>query len=929
MSERVPAPQPFAAVLRQFRVAAGLTQEELAERAMLSLRGVSDLERGVKTRPQRETVRLLVEGLGLEGADRAAFEEAARPRSRLAAVPASAPAASANAQTLPPTTPPTGATNPDWPATLPAPTTALVGRAEAVAAVVALLQRADMRLVTITGPGGMGKTRLGVEVAATLAGAFEGGVVFVPLATVRDAGFVPAAVAAAVGLAEEIGRTPRETVLTALREREMLLVLDNFEQITAAAGFVAALLAACPQVKLVVTSRVPLHLRSEREYPLSPLAVPEAGVRGVAEAATPAVELFVARARAAKPDFAFTDANAGAVAAICARLDGLPLAIELAAARVRLFPPAALLTRLDKPLSLLAGEDAALPPRQQTMRNAIAWSYDLLEAREQRLFRRLAVCVGGCDPDAAETLWGVGDDPTANVFGWIESLVDKHLLALVEHGDAVRLSMLETIREYGLEQLTAVSETDSVRRQHATHYHALAEQGRSALQSAEQLVWLERLETEQDNFRAALVWSREAGEIETGLGIAGSLWRFWYTRSHYDEGRMWLESLLDHDARANYPAHLTTRARALNGAGFFALAVAGDYARAEACNEEALVLWRRAGNRTQEANTLDYLAEGAKSQGDLQRARVLFDQSMALRTREGDERGTADTLCRVGSLLRSVGDHVGAVARFEEALALRRRTQHLGGTAYVLDMLGDTLRERGDYARAQVLLTESLTIHQTVGNRAGAASALTNLGLIAEYRRDYERAAERYAEALDIHRDLNDRAGLANALNTLGVIAYRQGKLAQASELCEQALAIHQEIGDERGIAFGFSYLGTFALAAGNYAGAATAFAESLTRCHAMGNTAGVMENVESLAQLAQAQGDTARAARLFGTAAHLRDTAGLALSPADADEHERVLTATRAALSPDAFAAAWTAGEATDVPALIAEGKHTSGRAG
>ncbi len=928
MNKRAPFPQTFAAVLRHFRIAAGLTQEELAERAMLSLRGISDLERGVKTRPQRETVRLLVEGLGLEDADRAAFEEAARPRARLAPTSDAlaaldSPAATASAR------PTTAAVASTWPATLPAPATSLVGRADAVAAVAALLHGPDVRLVTILGPGGVGKTRLGVQVAASLAGTFAGGVVFVPLATVREPGFVPAAVATALGLAEEIGRTPRETVLAALREREALLVLDNFEQITAAAGFVAAMLAACPRVKLVATSRVPLHIRGEREYPLPPLAVPEPGASGVADATTPAVELFVERARAAKPDFALTEANAGAVAAICARLDGLPLAIELAAARVRLFPPAALLARLDKPLSLLSGGDAALPPRQQTMRNAIAWSYDLLEDRERRLFRRLAICVGGCDTDAAEVLWGPEDDPTANVFGWIESLVDKHLLELDERGDRVRLSMLETIREYALEQLAAAGEADALQRRHAGHYHALAEQGRSALHGAEQLPWLERLETEQDNFRAALVWSQEASEIETGLAIAGSLWRFWYTRSHYDEGQTWLESLLAHDARANYPAHLTTRARALNGAGFFALAVAGDYAHAEACNEEALVLWRRAGNRTREADTLDYLAEGAKSRGDLHRARSLFDQSMALRGQEGDERGRSDTLCRVGMLLRSQGDHAGAVMRFEEALALRRRTQHLGGTAYVLDMLGDTLREQGDYARAQVLLAESLTIHRTVGNRAGAASALTNLGLIAEYRRDYPRAAERYAEALAIHRELNDRSGLANSLNTLGMIAYRQGDLAQAIELCEQALAIHQEIGDERGIAFGLSYLGTFALAAGDYPQAAAAFAESLARCHAMGNTGAVMENIESLAQLAQAQGDATRAARLFGMAAHLRDTAHLALSPADADEHARVLAITRAALAPDAFAAAWAAGEAGDVSALIAESGYTNGRAG
>jgi predicted ATPase/class 3 adenylate cyclase len=625
---------------------------------------------------------------------------------------------------------------------LPEQPTPLLGRDREVATVRALLLREDVRLVTLTGPGGMGKTRLGLQVAAELSDRFDDGVFFVALAPIADPGLVVPTFAQTLGLRESGARSAMESLQAYLARKQVLLLLDNFEQVVAMAPAVAELLAACPRLKALVTSRQTLRLRGEHEFPVPPLELPEApdNLQTLSQCAASA--LFIERALAVQPDFSVTQADAHAVAEICRRLDGLPLAIELAAARVKLLSPQAMLARLSRRLDLLTDGPRDLPFRQQTLRDTIGWSYDLLAPGEQTLFRRLAVFSGGWSLEAAEAVCPVGGGEGIGVLEGLGSLVDKSLVRrnVVGPQREPRFSMLETIREYGLEQLGASGEAEALRRAHAAYYLALAEEAAPYLTGSEQSIWLERLERDHDNLRAALGWARDRGDVALGLRLAGALWRFWYTRGYLSEGRGWLEDMLTLSERTDDPAIGSMRTKALYGAATLA-STQNDFNRALVLWEASLALSREVGDKAVAASALNALGLTALQRGDMERAATLFAESLTLAREVGEPWGIARTLLSLGQTAYVQGDYARARALFEECLLLMRRAGSMSHSAVALLYLGHVAREQGQPARAVALYREGLALSQGLGDRLRLVRELEGLATALAAESHFERGA--------------------------------------------------------------------------------------------------------------------------------------------------------------------------------------------
>ena len=714
------------------------------------------------------------------------------------------------------------------PGNLPSHLVQIIGREADLAHLEGLLEEPACRLLTLTGPGGVGKTQLALQLATNLADEFTGGTYFVSLSPVRDASLVPGTIAAALDIEELAGRAPLDALAAALQDRQMLLVIDNFEHLMAAAPVLSALLESASHLRLLVTSRARLRLRNEQVYEVAPLALPPLGDPALPEVVSrfPSVVMFTERANAARPGFAVTDANARAVAEICHRLEGLPLAIELAAARMSMLPAQALLARLENRLGVLTGGARDLPTRQQTLRATLEWSYDLLAEAQKEMFRTFSVFAGGCTLEAVE---GVADDVRSaecrvpsepelpgssySVLETLSALVDNSLVLRDEQtGGDVRFRMLETVREYALERLIAGGGEERAARSHAHYYLNLAQQAQSELRGPQQAEWLNLLEADHNNLRAALRWALDDGGqtaeaetgspptgaetgLEMGMRAAAGLGRFWEMRGHMSEGRQWLDDLLAQPGVAKPAA----RAIALRGAGILALGQ-GDLVRSAAFCEESLALYIKMDDKLGTAGVFNSLGNAKRELGDLDEAAALYERGLALYRELKDDLGIAVVLNNLGAAMHHRGDLARATELYEESLAIRRAADDARGIAYTLNKLGEVAHAGGDLVHAEALCRESLARRRDLDDKHGTALTLTALGAIVHDLGDDVEATALMEESLALCRELGEMWGIASALRILGSIACKRGEYDQAKQLYEESLDLFEENGDKRGL---------------------------------------------------------------------------------------------------------------------------------
>ncbi|HEX8680787.1 MAG TPA: tetratricopeptide repeat protein [Ardenticatenaceae bacterium] len=814
------------------------------------------------------------------------------------------------------------------PTNLPVQRNPLVGRERELTQVTGLLQQEEVGLVTLTGPGGTGKTRLALQVAAELLDAFPDGVYFVNLAPISDPALVVPTIAQTLGLRDEGDQPLLDRLHTYLQDKQLLLMLDNFEQVVEATEAVDALCQATPRLKLLVTSRVPLHLYGEREFHVPPLTLPARGHLPPVERLTQygAVRLFIERAQAVKAGFQVTNDNAPAVAEICARLDGLPLAIELAAARIKLLPPQALLARLENRLNLLTGGARNLPARQQTLRAAIDWSYDLLDAGEKALFSRLAVFVGGRTLEAIEAVCDADGDLPLDTFDGVASLVDESLLVQEEgpQGEP-RFVTLATIHEYAQEKLQASGEADALQQAHASYFLALAEAAEPHLIGAEQVAWLERLETEHDNLRASLRRTVASGESEVALRIAGALWRFWLVRGHLSEGRAWLTQLL---AKPEALAHTEAVAQALNGAGALAW-TQGEYAAARASFEACLAIRRELDDKSGVARSLSNVALVASDQGDYASARSLLQESLEMHRHLDDRVGLANTLNNLGTLASEQGDYTAARGLYEESLTLRHEMNDTAGIATSLLNLGDAAYYLGDYPTAQRLHEESLDVARQLGDKPTIVHALNSLGNVAYQQGSYAAARAWYEQSLTITMELDNKFGTASALSGLGLVAYQEGDVGSARTQLEESLTTARVLGQKWMLAGVLTHLGFVMHQQGDAEGAWAMHAESLALRRDIGDRAGTAASIEQMAALALSEGNSERAAHLWGAAEMLRSVLKVPLPASQRPRYEGDVAAARERLGDSLFRAMWNEGRAMSLEQTIAYALEASSLSG
>jgi predicted ATPase/DNA-binding SARP family transcriptional activator len=743
---------------------------------------------------------------------------------------------------------------------LPAETTSFIGRESELATIEELLGLS--RLLTLTGPGGSGKTRLALKAGEQASGRYSGGVWLVELAPVAGPDLVTAAAASALGIREEPGRPLADTIAAHLRTAQALLIIDNCEHLLdPAASLITALLRQCPSLRVLATSQSRLNVAGEATWPVPPLTLPPAAEQDpLVVAESESAKLFCDRARLARPGFSLAEGNAAAVSEICRRLDGIPLALELAAARLNALTAGQLAARLDDRFRLLSGGSRGALPRHRTLQAAIEWSHDLLSEAERRCFRRLAVFAGGCTLEAAEAvLPDAGLLPAQDVFETVTALVDRSLLTTEERYGSMRYGMLESVHQFARAQLAAAGEQEKLSQRHLAWLIGYA--GQADLDGPDQEAWLDLLEADLENIRAGLEWGLAQPGSEQALRLAGSLAPFWQVRGHASLGRRWLNSAL---AAAGPNADPRLRAVALDGAGLLAGAQA-DHEAQRSLQQESLAIWRSLGDDVRTASSL----------GDL------------------------------GAVAHLRSDYPAAQAMYTEALDLARRADASSVMARCLSGLGRLALHTGDQALATAYYTESMSRFRGAGDLRRATVILGNLGVVAFNECDFDLAAARLTEHLANARKLGDRKLIGGALTNLGTVLQNTGDPDRAAQLHAEALALAEQVGDRRLACVALTNLGLAALARKDYPAARSFHARALAHAQAIGERRSIAECLEEMAGVDAAAGLAERAAVLFGASQAMREAVGSPILGPDLDRFRRTVAGVRLALGDERFAAA------------------------
>jgi predicted ATPase len=800
------------------------------------------------------------------------------------------------------------------------PPTPLIGRERELAEVCALLSQDTVSLITLIGLGGAGKTRLAWQVALDQLDHFADGAFFIDLAAISDPDRVPGLLAATLDVRETAGsRSLFDSLKSYLSSKQMLLVLDNFEQVIAASPLIADLVQSCPALKLLATSRTPLHIRAERKFPLPPFSAPDQQQWHDLNALehNAAIHLFIDRASVARPGFALTADSAPAIAEICARLDGLPLAIELAAARTKILSPHMLLDRLRQNRDVLKSAARDVPERQQTLHNTIKWSYDLLDDDAQRLFRRLAIFAGGWTLDLAETVCNSDGALQDKVFDSLETLLDNSLIKSIEaaHGEP-RFSMLQTVHEYAWQRLLESGEAEPVQCWHAENFLALAEQANLYARTINQREWIDRLEAEYDNLRAAHEWfHQQPDRIPDDLRLAGVMFLFWFARGRWTEARQWIDRTLQ---RPLPDGMSPQRAQVLNCAALLAVQQS-DSVKAVACLNESIAYTRPTGDRLNLAYALAIQGLAMQSGGDSPSARALHAESIALFRALKDHWGLGFALFLDGMAAYWQGDYAAARAAYEESIILFRTIGDKWRAAGPLGRLGDLDFRLGKNAEARRLYLESLTLFREANDKSGIATSLNPLGAVALQENDLDQASAYYQEGLAINQELGDKQGMAWACVGLGMAAYRQRDYDQAESMLQRGLALLTDVGDDGGMAWVLQQKGYVNCARGNFRGAAVLFAMALEMARQLDHVVTLAFCFPGLVCIAAQDHQPQLAAQLVGMAEALRDPVATLGSASDLVDYDRLLAEARGTIDTQAYAAEISVGRTMPQSAAIA----------